>query len=166
MSRKHVFPVCSPNLLEFSPENSTVIFEGGTITSRFFHADGSWGQILIGEASTEEWTAPGYTPGKGWFYFGYWEGLYSEPRVFDPPPAGTVICAGVKDKLTSTFDSVYTNSRSSLTIGGRQLWQDFSISFSQIRTDESKEDFYADPFWVTYMFDGKTWQILGSNNWV
>lgn len=165
--KKHVFPVCSPNLLEFSKENTTLIYTEDltNIADRLFYTDGSWGQLLIGEASHEEWTPPGTSPGDGWFYIGFTTGAYGTNPVLEPPPPGTVICVGNKDKLTSTFDSGYASSRSSTPLP-RSVWADFGVNFTETKTNESQADFYADPYWVTYMWSGSTWHLLGSNNWV
>ena len=167
MAREHVYPVCSPNLLEFSKENTLSIFPilQASLTNRLFYTDGSWGQLLIGEASNEEWKRDGADDGRGYFLIGFTEG-YSDSPLLDPPPAGTVICVGIKDRTTSTFDNFYTGSRVSL-IPSPLIGDEFGTKFdnaSKSGTDISVV--FANPFWTTYMWDGNRWQILGSNNWV
>jgi len=167
MAKKNVFPVCNPNVLEFSPENSIFVYENlsASATYRLFHTDGSWGQLLIGEAGQEEWTRDGAIQGRGVFIFGFHKGQNGTP-VLDSPPSGTVICVGIKNKLTSTYDTHFLSSRTYSPVP-RSISFDFGVSFDESRKDSSDQSVvYANSFWVTYMWDGSTWQMLGSNNWV
>lgn len=180
--RKHVFPVCNPNVLEFKKENSSQSNLDGNIGRHFFETDGSWGQLLLGEANMEDWEVEGMIAGRGFFFIGLLiKGVGSAPNKFDSfstskPPSGMVICIGSKDKNNGTFDPFYSGSRCILYPATSYAFSeadamsdsDFgNLSFYVIRNDQkSAEDYHAIPHWFTLMFDGTRWVFLGSNNWV
>ncbi len=169
MAKKNVFPVCSPNVLEFSPENSIgAKTPGYDFSQHIFPTDGSWGELLLGEANNEDWGVEGSSPGAGWFYVGatLQNDFFGKTfGITSIPPAGLVVCIGSKDKQEGTYDNVYTFSRTQMLPNTRILF-DGDSDFGNIFNDQQTRDEYnAKPRWKTLMFNGSSWVFLGSNSW-
>lgn len=172
MAKKHVFPVCSPNLLEFSPENAIKSLTIQAVGYRLFHTDGSWGQLLFNEANMEDWGVDGQTEGRGFFLFGWARPGTDEAQDFgdtSEPPPGLVICIGSKNKQNGTFDTFYTYSRFFAHPRLSYLFADDglgSFDFQAIYDDQqSEEEYNAKPKFFSVMWTGTRWVVLGSNNW-
>ena len=163
MARKHVYPVCNPNVLEFTKDNSAQSdLDQFNIASYLFHTDGSWGQLLFGEANNEDWEIEGMSTGRGFFFIGYIRPSDSKWSLTSKPPSGLVICIGSKDKQNGTFDPFYARSRSRFypSTGYTFIEADDmsglgSTSFDEIfNPEKTKEEYHAKPHWITLMFDG------------
>jgi len=169
MAKKNVFPVCNPDILEFKRENSLEALGNNNIGNHFFHVDGSWGQLLLGEANMEDWGIEGQIDGRGFFNFGSTEkaGYYQQLLGYTSnPPAGLVISIGSKNKQNGTFDDFYTFSRTSFSPSLKFAFTDEGdFDFDTIFDgQQTREEYNGKPKWFTVMWSGKRWVFLGSNN--
>lgn len=131
-------------LIDF-PDTS---FDGGTVQSSSFFA------ISLG---LEE--------ARGTDYLGI--DALKEGGDYGKLEAGQIACIAIK-RLDEVFDNdrrVYTEAYNYLGGGGADSFG-FNYPFGSLGAFSSYAQFINEGKWVTLMFTGTRWMLLGSNNWV